>query len=143
MARGNGLGQAFIAHTVEMRRSIAWRFLPDNARRLIDRIELEHMEHGGSENGRLVITYDDFERAGLRRKSVPLAIRQAVALGFLEVTMQGGRAAGKARAPSTYRLTYIVGTKRSAQRTDDWKRIKAPEEAARRLRLADAPLPRL
>jgi hypothetical protein len=38
---------AFIGHTLEMRRSPAWRALPDTARRVLDRLEVEHMEHAG------------------------------------------------------------------------------------------------
>jgi hypothetical protein len=48
-----------------MRSSPAWLALPDNARRVLDRLELEHMQHGGAENGVLVVTFDDFERHGI------------------------------------------------------------------------------
>ncbi len=119
----------FVAHTLEMRTSIAWRHLPDDARRILDQLEVEHMEHGGAENGRLVRTYTDFHKGGIRRSSIALAIRQAVALGFLKVTVAGTRSAGVFRAPNFYALTYLNGRRNSHQATDDWRRIVSDDQA--------------
>lgn len=127
--RRNSIGQQFIAHRRDMREAPAWRHLPDNARRILDRLELEHMRHGSAENGRLPCTYADFEKAGIRRKSVALAIRQCVALGFLEVTRQGRRSVAEFRTPSLYRLTYVHGRGRSEAPTDEWQRISTDEHA--------------
>ena len=33
-----------------MRESPAWHHLPDKARRILERLELEHMRHGGDSN---------------------------------------------------------------------------------------------
>ena len=60
-------GEAFVAHSLDLRRSPAWRALPNNARRVLDRLELEHMDHGDAENGSLQCSYSDFEAAGLHR----------------------------------------------------------------------------
>lgn len=109
---------------------MAWAWLPDNARRLLDRLELEHMRHGGAENGNLPCTYTDFEQARIRRASIALAIRQAVALGFLEVVKQGYLSASGFRSPSLYRLTYVHGCGQSPPPTDEWRQIKTAEEAA-------------
>src|SRR5215207_11211757 len=105
--KNNQISGQFVAHSRELRESAAWRALPDNARRVLDRLELEHMRHGGAENGSLPCTYADFERAGIRRASVALAIRQCVVLGYVQVTTQGYRGAQGFRQPSLYRLTYI------------------------------------
>ena len=107
--KNNQLSGQFVAHSRELRESPAWRALPDNARRILDRLEVEHMRHGGAENGALPCTYSDFVAAGVRRASVSLAIRQCVALGFLEVTHRGGRSNAEYRNPSRYRLTYLNG----------------------------------
>jgi hypothetical protein len=88
--RNLDLDGPFVLHSLEMRESAAWRALSDNARRVLDRLEVEHMMHGGAENGGLVCTYDDFKNAGIRRKSISCAIQACVALGFLEVTVKGG-----------------------------------------------------
>jgi hypothetical protein len=45
-----------------MIKSPAWSVLSLSARRVLDRIEIEHADHGGNDNGRLPVTYDDFER---------------------------------------------------------------------------------
>jgi hypothetical protein len=126
------LGQ-FVAHTFEMRASPAWRAIPANARLVLDRLEFEHLAHGGAENGSLKCTYSDFERHGIRRASVAQAIRAAVALGFIEVTYQGGRSISDFRAPSRYRLTYLVGCGRSPAPTNEWKCIKSDEDAQKAL----------
>ena len=112
-----------------MRESVAWRHLPDTARRVLDRLELEHMRHGGAENGHLICTYSDFVQSGIRRASISLAIRQAVALGFVEVTETGGRSISGFRSPSRYRLTYVNGTGRSPVWTDEWTRISTADVA--------------
>src|SRR5262249_11706505 len=95
----------FIAHRVEMIVSDAWGALSLPARRILDRLEIEHASHGGVENGNLPCTYDDFSRAGVRRQSVARAIRELEALGFVKVTQRGRKAAGEFYLPSRYRLT--------------------------------------
>jgi hypothetical protein len=134
--KNNVIAGQFIAHPRELRESPAWMALPDNGRRVLDRLELEHMRHGGAENGSLPCTYSDFVRHGIRRASIALAIRQCEALGFLEVTHRGGRAVSEYRTPSRYRLTYINGRHTSAIRTDDWKRIATGEDARAAIALA-------
>jgi len=119
----------FISIRLDVRESIAWRFLPDNARRVLDRLELEHMRHGRAINGDLVCTYDDFFNAGLRRASVALAVRQCVELGFLEITSAGYRTAAEFRAPSKYRLTYVHGRRKNADPTDEWTGIATQADA--------------
>ena len=101
--KNNQISGQFVAHSRELRESAAWRALPDNARRILDRLEVEHMRHGGAENGALPCTYSDFVAAGVRRASVSLAIRQCAALGFLEVTHRGGRSNAEYRNPSRSR----------------------------------------
>jgi hypothetical protein len=134
----NSLGEQFISHSREMRESPAWRHLPDKARRVLDRLELEHMRHGGAENGALKVTYDDFKRWGIKRRNdIALAIRQCEGLGFLEVTERGGRSISDQRWPSQYRLTYALGVKnRGAVPTHEWRRVSTDEMAITLLKRA-------
>lgn len=127
--KGNSIAGAFIAHPIALRESSAWRALPDNARRVLDRLELEHCRHGGAANGALTCTYSDFIAAGIRRQSVALAIRQCVALGFLEITRRGRRSGQEYRTPSLYRLTYILGWNRSPAPTHEWQSFGTDEAA--------------
>lgn len=120
----NKLSGQFVAHSVEMIESPAWRALSDNGRRLLERIELEHAHHGGAENGRLKVTYDQFTKYGIRRHAISAAIREAVSLGFLQVTRQGGYSTLGHAWPSYYRLTYAVGRGERGIPTDEWRGIK-------------------
>jgi len=134
--KNNSIRGQFVAHARELRESWAWLALPDNGRRILDRLEIEHMRHGGAENGTLPCTYSDFVLHGLRRASVSLAIRQCVALGFLEITQRGGRSISEFRNPSRYRLTYINGRGMSAIKSDEWKRITSADAATAALQRA-------
>ncbi|WP_056195543.1 hypothetical protein [Methylobacterium sp. Leaf123] len=84
-------GQAFLWLTRDMVESPAWRAMSQNARLVIDRVCVEHMGHGGGQNGFLPVTYDDFENAGIRRGSIRRAIAEALALGFVQMTQKGTR----------------------------------------------------
>jgi hypothetical protein len=132
----NSIAESFISHRRSMRESFAWQFLPDNARRVLDRLELEHMRHGGAENGKLICTYSDFAKAGIRRASIALALRQCQALGFLECTRRGWCSISEFRTPSLYRLTYVYGRREYGSPTDEWSRVKSVEDALEALRRA-------
>jgi hypothetical protein len=132
MGKRFSIGGGFVPRTLEMYRSSAWQHLPDNARRVLARLELEHLEHGGAENGKLVCTYNNFAADGLRRASVALAIRQCIALGFVTITRRGKRSIAEHRTPTLYRLTYVLdryadGGKREP--THEWRRIKTDDDA--------------
>ncbi len=108
----------WIAHRVDMLRSPAWRVLSLSARRVLDRIEIEHASHGGAENGRLPVTYDDFHLYGIHRHAIGPAIREVVALGFVEITEAGRAGNAEFRKPNVFRLTFLntnVGDRRVAE----------------------------
>src|SRR6516162_9177918 len=90
MTRGKGsIPSQFVPHRIEMLESPAWRTLSLSGRRVIDRIEIEQGHHGGNDNGRLPVTFDDFELFGVSRKSIAPGIREVQALGFAEITQRG------------------------------------------------------
>ena len=108
------------------------RVLSLAARRALDRIEIEHAHHGGADNGKLPITYADFERHGLHPNAIAPAIRELAALGFIEVMRKGYGGAAEVRVPSLYRLTYRPAwnaTHRDVDGTHEYLTIKAVEEA--------------
>lgn len=119
----------FIPHRVDMLESDAWASLSLAARRVLDRLEIEHAHNGGKENGNLVCTYKDFERFGIRRPSIAAAVRQVVAVGLVEVTHRGRGGNAEYRDPSRYRLTYLATGK--AAPTDDWRAFAAPPPSPR------------
>jgi len=124
----------FVAHRIEMIESPAWRALSLSGRRVVDRIEIEQGHHGGKDNGRLPVTFDDFEDFGISHKSVAPAIREVQALGFAEITERGRPSESDfGRHPNHFRLTYL-SVRRGArwhEATDEWKQIKTLEEAER------------
>ena len=125
-------GQAFVWFTREMVESPAWRAMSQNARLVVDRVCVEHMAHGGGQNGSLPVTYDDFQRTGIRRGSIRRAIAEALALGFVEMTRKGTRGYGDwAGAPSLFRLAWLP-TSENGPATIRWRRFEtlAAAEAA-------------
>jgi hypothetical protein len=96
-------------------------------RRILDRLEIEIAHHGGSDNGRLSVTFDDFVKYGIHRHSIAPGLREVCALGFVEITERGRAGNAEWRRPSLYRLTYRqVG---NAKTTDEWKHITTVERA--------------
>ena len=103
-----------------MMTSHAWNQLTLNARRVLDRLLIEHMNHAGTCNGQLVVTYDDFEALGIRRNSIKPAINLAKKLGFLKIIRPGRGGKGPSRLPTIYALTWLpIG---DSPPTNDWKR---------------------
>jgi hypothetical protein len=117
-----------------MHRSPAYCVLSLSARRILDRLEIELADHGGVDNGRLPITFEDFEDFGISHKSVAPAIREVVALGIARITERGRPSESDfGRHPNKFGLTYL-SVRRGArwhEPTDEWKEIKTLEEAER------------
>jgi len=105
--RRTEIGAQFVARTKDVLESYAYRVLSLSARKVLDRIELENMYHGGADNGKLPVTYEDFQKYGMDRGAIAPAIREAVALGFLEVTEPGCAGNAEFRSPNKFRLTYL------------------------------------
>jgi hypothetical protein len=128
----NQIAGQFIAHPRQMLESPAWRALSLAARKSLDRIEIEHMIHGGAENGKLPVTYQDFESYGVRRHSVASAVRELAALGIVAISKKGYGGAAAMRAPSEYRLTFRPAWNSGsadADGTHEYLKIKTDEEA--------------
>jgi hypothetical protein len=125
--RRTKIGGAFAPRLVEMLESPAYRALSLSGHRVLARVEIELAHHGGTDNGRLPVTFEHFLQYGINRAAIGPAIRECVALGFL--TYEKG-AAGNAefRRPNLFGLTYRHTTR--SEPTDDWRAIKTDAEAA-------------
>ena len=98
----------FIPLTIEMLRSPAIRVLSLTAHRILFRLEIELADHGGRDNGDLPVTFTDFEQFGVGdRHMIGPAIREIIALGFVELTKPGRSGNGAHRMPNRFRLTYL------------------------------------
>jgi hypothetical protein len=140
--RKNWIGRQFAPRPIEMLESPAMRVLTLAERRGLDRIEIEHAHHGGAHNGKLPITYADFERFGLHPNAVAPSVRALATLGFIEVTRKGYGGAAEVRAPSLYRLTYRPAwnaTRRDGDGTHEYLAL-APQSDSRALALANCRL---
>jgi hypothetical protein len=128
----------FAARLIQMLESTPYRQLSLSARRVLDRLEIELAHHGGMDNGRLPVTFDDFQRYGIDRHAIAPAIRELVALGFIEVTEHGRAGNADWRSPNRFRITYKAT--KDADPTHEWKRIQTAEQARAKAREAREPV---
>jgi hypothetical protein len=129
--------------TAEMLDSAAWRVLTGNAMKVVLRIALEHLRHGGVENGLLPVTYQDFVRWGVRRNAIREAILVAINLGWIDKTSTGEVPwHGDIRKPSTFALTWLP-QHNGAPASNRWTRIKCDADAKAAIRASKAELAQL
>jgi hypothetical protein len=121
------IGGQFAWRLVEMLESPAYRALSLSGHRVLARLEIEMARHGGNDNGKLPTTFDDFEAYGIHRHAIAPAIREAVALGFVEITQEGRAGNAEWRQSNKFRLTYRPTE--LIEPTDDWRSIETIEAA--------------
>ena len=112
--------QPWIWLTAELVNSLAWRSMSINCQKLVNRLIIEHRNHGGYENGHLVCTYKDFVEYGLTRNNIRSAIEEAQALGL--VKHQRGERVFAKNQPNSYTLTFYA-TENMYPPTNDWKKL--------------------
>ena len=120
--RNQAISGAWSGHLIEMLNSAPWRVLSLAARLILDRVEIEHRNHGAQENGRLIVTQLQFVDYGVNKKGIAPALRELEALGFLEITERGEAGLGGSRRPNRFRLTYMPHDTRPGDGTHEWRR---------------------
>lgn len=120
-------GKPWVWHTGELLVSPAWRAQSINCRRLLDCLEVDHMNHAGTENGKLMATHDQLREWGIGGRHIRPAIEEAEFLGF--ITVQRGGRWGCTNTPSTFRLTYLP-CRDNFPPSNDWERRTKEEIAA-------------
>ena len=103
--------------TRELLRSEAWRTLTINDRRILDRLLIEHMNHGGVDNGRLRVSHRQFIEFGATKNLVAPALRSLVERGLIEIT--ASPTDGSVRGYYLYRLTFLPADYREP--TNEWR----------------------
>ncbi len=126
--------EPFIWHTRGLLTSDAWRAQSVNCMRLLSALEVEHMNHAGTENGTLKATYDQLEAYGLTRSEIRPATEEAELLGLLRC-VRGGRWVGTNK-PSAYRLTYLADRDGNPP-TNEWDRVSQEQIKAWRSERVD------
>ena len=119
-------GRQFAARPLDLLESPAFQVLSLSGHRFLLRLEIEHLHHGGKENGNLPCTYEDFGVL-IHRHCVAAAKRECEALGLVEVMEVGHARPGEFRRPSIYRLTYLPTG--NTQPSDEWRVIKTVARA--------------
>jgi hypothetical protein len=127
--RRNRISGQWSPRLIEMLESPAYRALSLTAHRVISRIEVELGHHGGNDNGKLPLTYEDFIEYGADRAAVAPAIREAEALGFIRVTEHGRGGNREYRRPNLFFITFAAGRDQRGEPPHDWRKIKTIEEA--------------
>jgi len=117
-------GEQFFQICIEVLESLSWEVLSLSGHRIIARLIIELAKHGGTNNGRLTATYEDFEKFGMDRHSIGPAIRECEALGLIEITDRGRAGNAEFCKPTQYRITF-----RLQDATYEWRRITTIEQA--------------
>ena len=139
MKRRNRISGQFAVRLIEMLESPAYRVLSRSGHMVLARIEIELAHHGGNDNGRLPVTTENFVQYGMHRTSVAPAIREAEALGFIQITERGHGGNAEYRSPNRFYLTYAhARDSKSHPPTNEWRRIKTLQEANQIARSARA-----
>src|SRR5215831_7729193 len=116
----------YVVHRGKMLESDAYRSLGKTELKILARLEIELMRHRGTNNGRIICTYDDFAEYGIRRPSIPRALCRLRKVGLLVVTQRGRRSA--LRNPHHYRLPYLISYDEAGNiiaPTDEWKKYRS------------------
>ncbi|WP_074061081.1 hypothetical protein [Rhizobium etli] len=111
---------SFIPRRLEMLISPAWQRAPRPLLRLIERLEIEHLRHGGQNNGELYVSYPQFVAYGMSKKSIRSTLKLGEELGLLQVIREERIIQGDIRPANCYRLTYVPA-KGKQNPTDEWK----------------------
>jgi hypothetical protein len=126
--RQNRINGQWSPRPIKMLESPAYRALSLSAHRIMSRIEIEFARHSGKDNGRLPVTKRDFIAYGMQHVAVAKGIREAEALGFIQVTEHGRGGNSKHHSPNLFRLTFVQ-CRNSGPPTHEWRKIKTIEEA--------------
>lgn len=120
---------SWIPHRLELLLSPAWRHAPRPLKNILERLEIEHLRHGGTRNGELYVAYQQIVEHGVSRRSIRAALALGQKLGLIEV-FQEEESRRDIRPPNRFRLTYVPARGKSAP-TDEWKGVS--EDRARAL----------
>ena len=120
--------------------SPAFRALSRSAHMALARIELEFIYHGGNpmENGRLIVTHEQFRDYGIEKDAVAPALRELEALGFIEIVRAGAAGNEREKRSNVFRLTYLPSGTAPGDGTHEWRAIATAEDAERRAKTARA-----
>jgi hypothetical protein len=115
------IGEPFVALRRSMYKSKVFRALSPWAQILLRCLEDKHLETGGKENGRLSVSYTDFEAWGIRRASIPDLLQEVIDFGFVKKIKKGWFSPER-KYKSEYLLTYVEDAYGNKP-TDEWRNV--------------------
>jgi hypothetical protein len=114
---------AFIMARLDMLDSVAYWALKPIEVRILQVIEIEHMRHGGTENGNLIVPRRQFEKRGIHKDAIAPGLRAIRTLGFVDIQL-GAAGIGDQAQAHRFRLTYV-----QPNPTDEWQKHHDPDRA--------------
>jgi len=126
--RRNTVAEFFNSRPVELLESPALRVLSRAAHLALLRIEIELRHHAGNDNGKLIVTKQQFVEYGIHPRTLAPALRELDALGIIRVSHgRGGNA--EHHRPNRFLLNYLCGAVDAhGEVTNAWKRYKTRKE---------------
>jgi hypothetical protein len=112
--------EPYVINLIPMYASPAYRAASRAAYQILARLIIE-WSHQRGVNGNLCVTFAQFVEYGLHPKAVGPAIRELVALGFIEITRQGRGGNADYRQSNLYRLTFLPTD--GEDPTHEWRQI--------------------
>ena len=123
----------FVMLRKELLASDAWRSLSINARRFLDFLMLEHLAHGGKENGNLKAPSRQLYAFGIGAHQLTAAIFEAEQTGLVDCHRGGMRVA------TDYSLTWLP-LHDGSPATDRWREYRKPRRCQLRGRSKNLPV---
>lgn len=120
--------EGFIGEPMSLLESPGYRALNFPALKILGFLKLEHVRHGGTENGRLMAPYRQLEALGISARKIKPALVMLEAFGIIALTSNGSRMGGRPNA-ATYALTWLP-TCDGLMPTETYKNVSAASVGA-------------
>lgn len=114
----------WMAMTRDFLESSAYRSLSGNASKALSRLIIEHISHGRSENGNLIVTHPNFYSYGVTAEYVADALEELEYKRL--ITMSKGRAGNGTAHPTVFTLTFD-GLSDGSPASHSWKKTTMAE----------------
>lgn len=98
--------EAFVGEPMSLLESPGYQALNFPAFKILAFLKLEHVRHGGVENGRLMAPHRQLQALGISPRKIKPALAMLEAFGIVRCTSGGERLGGRPNA-ATYALTWL------------------------------------
>lgn len=128
--------EAFVGEPMSLLESPGYQALNFPAFKILAFLKLEHVRHGGAENGRLLAPHRQLQALGISPRKIKPALAMLEAFGIIRVTTDGERLGGRPNA-ARYALTWLptcggqlpTEAYRKVTRTDVQEHLRKTEQA--------------